>query len=58
MPGDVFAEIIRLAAGLAGAAGERAIHHHGIAGLEPETSGPTAASARRRADDQRQLALA
>ena len=33
--GDVFAQVVAaLAAGLAGAAGQRAIHHHRVAGLE------------------------
>ena len=43
--GDVFAQIVAaLAAGLAGAAGQRAVHHHRIAGLERRvTPSPTAA---------------
>jgi hypothetical protein len=43
--GDVLAEIVAaLAAGLAGAAGQRAVHHDRVAGLKPVTPGPTAAT--------------
>ncbi len=38
---DVFAEVVAaLAAGLAGAAGERAVHDHRIAGLEAADARP------------------
>ena len=60
MPRDVFAEIVAPgAAGLAGAAGQRAVHHDGIAGREARDAGAHRGDFARRlgADDERQLAL-
>ena len=56
----VFAEIVAaVAAGLADAAGERAVHHHRIAGREARDAGADRGDLARRlgADDERQLAL-
>src|SRR5262245_28917072 len=58
--GDVFAEIVAaLAAGLAGAAGEAAVQHYGIARLESTDVGPDSLDLTRRldADHDRHLAL-
>ena len=58
--GDVLAQIVAaFATGAAGAAGERAVHHHRVAGLEARRIRAECGDLARRlgADHQRQLAL-